>query len=347
MQIAQADKSISRLRVFSCRFPLAIVFCCASPMFGWQIAPPNLAGMGTLTPTGNSSSTQSKSHHGDMGSGPVEVPDDFATLTLAPGFLLDIQVFDEPQLSGTVRVDEKGQVKLPLIDAVHVAGDTLPEAEAALNKSFHDQKVLLHPQVTLNVEQFAGSKITVLGEVLNPGQVDLLTPKSLDEVLSRVGGETNTAGSVIQVKRMKDGAEQIQSVRYSRDQPADSLRNIIIQPGDTVVVPRAGIVYVLGAVGRPGGYIMQEDGQLNVVQALALADGTTLAAGIKGVHIVRKGPDGSFHEIPVKFRDMMKGKEVPIELQAEDIVYVPVSKVKAILTQGIVSSTSAALIYTH
>jgi polysaccharide export outer membrane protein len=327
---------------------LAFLTCCATASYGWQMAPPNISGMGTLSPTGNGAAS-GKPRSGNAGSGPVEVPDDFATLKLAPGFLLDVQVFDEPQLSGMIRVNEQGDIKLPLIDPVHVAGDTLPQAEAALTKSFQDQKVLLHPQVTLNIDQFAGTKITVLGEVQSPGEVDLLTPKSLDVVLSRAGGATNAAGNVIQVKHVDNGVATVRNVPYSRDQNTDSLRSIIIYPGDTVTIPRAGIVYVMGSVGRPGGYVMQEDGQLNVIQALALADGTNYAAAIKSVHLVRKGPDGSYQEIPVDFRKMMDGKLPPLPLKAEDIVYVPVSKAKAIMSagMGVVSSTSSALIYTH
>jgi polysaccharide export outer membrane protein len=347
MQIMRVEKKLSA-KGMACGSLLAILTLCAPATYAWQIAPPNISGMGTLTPTGNNA-TPSRSRSGTSGSGPVEVPDDFSTLKLAPGFLLDVQVFDEPQLSGSIRINEQGDIKLPLIDPVHVAGDTLPQAEAALTKSFQDQKVLLHPQVTLNINQFAGTKITVLGEVQSPGEIDLLTPKSLDVVLSRAGGATNTAGNVIQVKHEANGATTVRNVPYSRDQNTDSLREIIVYPGDTITIPRAGIVYVMGAVGRPGGYVMQEDGQLNVIQALALADGTTYAAAIKSVHLVRKGPDGSYQEIPVDFRQMMAGKMAPLVLKPEDIVYVPVSKAKAIMSagMGVVSSTSSALIYTH
>jgi polysaccharide export outer membrane protein len=121
----------------------------------------------------------------------------------------------------------------------------------------------------------------------------------------------------------------------------------MIKPGDTVVVPRAGIVYILGAVNRPGGYVMQEDGTLDVAQALSLAYGTALSAAVGSIHVVRKRPDGSLEEIPVSYRKITKGKEIPLQLHAEDIVYVPVSKLKAVATAGLVGSTSSALIYTQ
>jgi polysaccharide export outer membrane protein len=266
---------------------------------------------------------------------------------LAPGFLLDVQVFDEPELSGTVRVSEHGDINLPLIGSIHVAGETLPQVEAGLVSKFREMKILLQPQVTLNIEQYAGSKITVLGEVQNPGRVDLLTSRSLDDVLSRVGGETITAGNVIQIKRIADGVQHTETIHYVRSEGTDKLRDVMIQPGDTVIVPRAGIVYVLGAVGKPGGYVMQEDGKLDVIQAISLADGTNINAAIGSVRIVRKGPNESLQEIHVPFRDITKGKAAPIQLESEDIVYVPVSKLKTALAASLVTSASSAAIYTR
>lgn len=335
-------KSSNRRLILSCSLVSALL---AAPVaHAWQITPPNMGGMGTLTPTGNGV-PPGRTHSGNDTTGPIEVPEDFVTLKLAPGFLLDVQVFNEPELSGSVRVDNNGNVKLPLINPIHVAGSTMPEAETAITKSFLDQKVLLHPQVTLNILQYSGGKVDVLGEVQSPGEVDLLRPRSLDVVLSRAGGETITASDTIQIKHVVNGTASTESVKYGRNQPMDMLRNITVNPGDTVIVPRAGIVYVLGAVGRPGGYIMQEDGRLNVIQALALADGTTYAASIGSIRIVRKKPDGTYDDIPIKFRDMTDGKAPPLILEAEDIVYVPVSRAKAVMTQGITASTSSALIY--
>ncbi|HTF64537.1 MAG TPA: SLBB domain-containing protein, partial [Edaphobacter sp.] len=123
------------------------------------------------------------------------------------------------------------------------------------------------------------------------------------------------------------------------------IKSITIQPGDAVVVPRAGIVYVLGGVNRPGGYVMQEDGTLDVAQALSLAYGTSLNAAVGSIRVVRKHPDGTLQTIPVSYRKISKGKEVPLQLQAEDILYVPISKLKSVATAGVAGSTSSALIY--
>jgi polysaccharide export outer membrane protein len=249
-------------------------------------------------------------------------------------------------------VDKDGNVSLPLIGSVHVAGMTIPAAEKAVEDRFRQGEIFKDPQVTLNVEQYASASITVLGEVQNPGRIQLLAPHSLLDVIGMAGGETSLAGNTIEVKSPgKDATAPAinHTYQYSRSSNGDSIRDVVIQPGDTVTVTRAGIVYVLGAVNRPGGYLMQEDGKLNVAQALSLAQGTSMQAKTGALRVVRHSPNGQLQEIPVSYDAMMGGKLQPLQLQAEDIVYVPVSKMKSVFTTGasIVGQTGAALIYTH
>lgn len=276
------------------------------------------------------------------------VPDDFANLKLTPGFLLNIQVYGDPELSTQSRVDKEGNVSMPFIGSVHVGDSTIAEAQTLIQDKLRSGEILTNPQVTVNVEQYAASNVTVLGEVQSPGRIQLLAPHSLLDVIGMAGGETNLAGNLVQIKHVNaDGATNSQNYTYTRSSNGDSIRNVEVHPGDTVIVVRAGIVYVLGAVNRPGGYVMQEDGSLNVAQALSLALGTSMQAKISELRVVRHEPDGQLKEIPVSYNGIMKGKERPMALQAEDIVYVPVSKVKALFTSGsaIVGQTASASIY--
>ena len=118
------------------------------------------------------------------------VPEDFSKLKIQPGFQIDAQVFDEPDLSGQFRVGPDGNIEMPLIGPVHVAGDTLSEAEQAVQKSFKSAQILKNPQVTLDITQYAPTLVAVLGEVNNPGRLQMLAPHSLLDVLSFAGGET-------------------------------------------------------------------------------------------------------------------------------------------------------------
>jgi glycosyltransferase involved in cell wall biosynthesis len=125
--------------------------------------------------------------------------------------------------------------------------------------------------------------------------------------------------------------------------------DILVRPGDTVIVPKAGIVYVLGDVAHPGGYVMQNDSQLTVLQAIALAAGASKTASEKRVRLVRN-VDGITNSLDLPLRDMERGREPDVPLQAGDILYVPFSMVRN-LSMGLANITAAAssaLIYaTH
>lgn len=276
----------------------------------------------------------------------ISVPEDFASLKLGPGFLLNIVVYDEPDFSGPARIDNEGNLTMAFLKPLHVAGDTVEQAKEALEKAFIDQGILKHPQVSIDVQQFATTTATVIGEVQNPGKVELLKPHSLLDVIGMTGGETPLAGNMIELKR-SDGDPPTKMYHYARGGDASEIRDVMVHPGDTVIVKRAGIVYVLGAVNRPGGYAMQEQGELNVAQAISLAQGLTLQAKVGGLRVVQRQSDGKTVEIPVSYKKIMDGKEAPMELAAGDIVYVPVSRVKTVLgsTTGLVAQTSAAAIY--
>jgi polysaccharide export outer membrane protein len=127
----------------------------------------------------------------------------------------------------------------------------------------------------------------------------------------------------------------------------DSIPNFLNNPAPTEIVKRAGIVYVLGGVNRPGGYTMQESGELNVAEAISLAQGLLMQARVGGLRVVKKGEDGKMIEIPVSYNNIMDGKEKPLQLTAGDIVYVPVSKTKAVFsaTTGLLGQVAAASIY--
>jgi polysaccharide biosynthesis/export protein len=274
----------------------------------------------------------------------TSVPEDFFVLKLAPGFLLAMQVYDVPELTADLRVDANGDITVPTIGVVHVAGKTVPEAQTEIARLLKTNEIIKNPQVTLNIEQYAGQNVSVVGEVHNPGRLELLAPHNLGDVLALVGGETQYAGNQIDIRRQVDGSSKELHIHYAQNKKDSSLEEIMVHPGDIITVRRAGIVYVLGGVSRPGGYVMQEDGGLTVTQALSLAYGTILQASIGSIRVIRKGPDGSVTEIPVAFKDTVKGKVPPLQLQAEDVVYVPISKTKTVATSGILAATASAAI---
>ena len=124
--------------------------------------------------------------------------------------------------------------------------------------------------------------------------------------------------------------------------------NVPVYPGDTVLVPKADVVYVLGDVNRPGGIaIVTNDSKLSALQALSLAGGTPPNAVPSHSRLIRKQADGSHVELPLQLSAMQKGKEPDIPLQGDDIIYVPFSYARnmAVGAGSLVGATSSAAIY--
>jgi polysaccharide export outer membrane protein len=269
-------------------------------------------------------------------------------LRVEPGDLLSVNVFDTPELSDAYRVDPEGDLTLPLCGKVKVQGLTSPEVAKLLEATLVNDQVLTRPQVNVDVQQYAGHYVTVLGEVMNPGRVTAIAPTKLSDILAQSGGLTAIAGTRVKIRHGEDDSAPEEDVPYSRSESNQKAGSVLIRPGDTIIVPRTGIVYVLGAVYHPGGFVMQEDGKLNVAQALALSGGTILTAKTGGLRVIRRNPDGTVLDFELSYDGIAKGTQTPLDLQAQDIVYVPMSKIKATLTDAtaILSAATSAAIYT-
>jgi polysaccharide export outer membrane protein len=274
-------------------------------------------------------------------------PEGFENLMIASGDLLHMEVYNTPEMDSDLRVDGHGDVTIPLIGSIHIAGDTIFQAQRAIAREFVDQEILKSPQVTLNVLQFASRNISVLGEVQSPGRVQLLSSEPLGNVLALAGGETLAAGNDIEIQRRgDDGKLTTTHVKYAQGSDPDSLQSVMVDPGDTVLVHRAGVIYILGAVTRPGGYLMVNSGSLSVVEAVSLAQGTTLQASTRWAFIVRRQGDG-FIQFKVPLGKMETGGATPVELKLNDVLYIPTSTWKAVLINGsnVLSAATSAAIY--
>lgn len=277
--------------------------------------------------------------------GGATAPPNLEKLRIQPGFLLHVSIFNEPQLSQDVRVDEKGDVSLSLAGHVHVQGMNEAEAQDAITAAYKRSEMLKDPQVELSMVQYVSPKISILGEVQAPGEYELIVPTNLLTVITMAGGATLEAGDRITLRHADN--DDVQVVKFVRTGDTSNLKRYMVSAGDTVVVKRAGIVYVLGAVNRPGGYVMQPDGSMNVIQALAMALDTSFPASIGKVRIIRKSGDRIL-DIPVNYKDIVGGKIDPVALEPDDIVYVPNSKTKLALTttKQLAFQASGAAIYT-
>jgi polysaccharide export outer membrane protein len=247
-------------------------------------------------------------------------------LKISSGDLVDIKVYGVPELTDSVRVSGAGDVSLPLIGAVKVDGLTSDEAEKVIEKKLLEGGFLKDPHVTVFVKEYVTQGISVMGEVQHPGIYPLMGARRLFDALSAAGGTTTRAGKIVTITH-REKPTQPQSVSVSSDAGKSPASNVEIFPGDTVVVSRAGVVYVVGEVVRPSGFIMDNNENLTVLQAIALAQGVGRTAALNNAKLIRK-KDGQREEIAIPLRLILEGKSPDLALQGDDIVFVPNSAAK-------------------
>jgi polysaccharide biosynthesis/export protein len=262
---------------------------------------------------------------------------------LGPGDEVEVTVYGAPDLSGHARVATNGNISMPLIGYVRVAGLSSSEAEKAIETELRKNNVVNNPQVSVYVKEYTSGGISVVGEVSKPGVFPALGPHRLFDILQAAGGLTDKAGSTIAISH-RDGGNPI-TVEIPRDPGQLSRINVELSPGDTMVVSKAGIVYVLGEVNKPGGYVLNSTGGITLLRVVAAAGGPTHAAAVGGTKMIRRTPTG-LQELPVPLKDLMRAKVPDIPLQADDIVYVPSSRLKAAVNAtALLSTLGTAALY--
>ncbi len=267
------------------------------------------------------------------------------SLLLSPGDLLHILIFDAPELEQHARIADSGDVALALVGKLNVAGLAPGDTAQKISARLQSGGFMQHAQVSVLVEQYAAADISVIGQVQHPGNFAVTTPRNLMDVLSMAGGLTLAADIHVTVKR-RGGQRETVYAAIPNDPDAALLNAVLVYPGDLVIVPKAGIVYVLGDVAHPGGYIMNDDAHLTVMQVIAMAAGANKTAAEDHVRLVRRSAAGPV-EIPLSLKAMEKGSKPDLALKAEDVIYIPYSTAKNIMlgASSILSSTGGAAIY--
>jgi polysaccharide export outer membrane protein len=268
------------------------------------------------------------------------------SLVIGPGDEVHVQVFDTPDLDENARVSDAGELPLVLGGKIKLASLTPVEAARTIEQALIKARVMYSPRVMVTVTQYATQNVTVFGQVVRPGAYAIDTPRSVVDVLGLAGGLTDLADRHVTIERHTSHRQ----ISYYVSNRADDLleQSVMVNPGDKVVVPKAGIIYVLGDVARPGGYPMtNNDGTLTVLQAVAAAGGTATSAKPNSSRLIRHTAVGGYQSDLLPFSAMQKGKKPDIQLQAGDIVYVPFSYLRnaALGVTGIVASTAGAAIY--
>jgi polysaccharide biosynthesis/export protein len=279
--------------------------------------------------------------------GPSAFTQDRNTLLLASGDVVHVQVADTPEMEEHARVTDQGMLPIVGIGDVKVSGLTPTEAAKAVHDQLIARQYLNHPQVFINVEQFATQQVSVIGEVKTSGAYSISTPRPILDVLELAGGLTSEANRNILIERQGDTQNPV-NYYVSNNGKQAIVDQVMVNPGDTVVVPRAGIVFILGDVNRPGGYVMSNnESQLTLLQGLALAGGATKTAKEKHAHLIRPQTTGGYKDTEVSIGDLEKGKQPDMALLAGDILYIPFSFARNFANgaAGIAATTAGAAIY--
>jgi polysaccharide export outer membrane protein len=276
----------------------------------------------------------------------ASVPDASASAQPSPepfvgaGDLIDVGVVGAPDFTQEIRVTGTGDAVLALAGPVHVAGLTAEQAQQLIREKLIAGGFFNDPQVTLLVKEYATQGVSVMGEVQKPGIYPIMGPRRLFDVISLAGGTTQKAGQAVTISHRKD-PQKVETVRLSSNPQENMTANISVFPGDTVVVSRAGIVYVVGDVRVPTGVVLDNGGNLTVLQALAMAQGASPTAALNKAKIIRKTPDGQ-REIPVQLKKILASKSPDLQLHAEDILFVPSSAAKSVLSRSVNAAVSLA-----
>jgi polysaccharide biosynthesis/export protein len=337
---------------------------------------------------------------------------------IGSGDLLNISVFDVPELSRDVRVNQSGSIGIPLVPTrVHVAGLTEIQAQQVIADVLQADGLVSHPEVSVLVKEHKSRPITIVGAVVHPMVYDADQSVTLLEALAEAGGITNDAGDTIIVTHPRaafvmipnpepastpapgsadsepvpsEAPENGSSDAKSNSNPSafpavqdtDKTQvppsattnlqaspstvptplgnittvnlsellergvmqnNIRLQPGDIVTVPHAGIVYVLGAVNRPGGFVLSNDRtEMTTMKVLALAGGTTKIAKLDHAVIIRKDNQGKQTETEVDLKKVLHQQTEDLPMRASDVLYIPDDRVKEVLLQALQTSVAVA-----
>lgn len=270
--------------------------------------------------------------------------------------LLEITVFEAPELNRTVRVSASGEISLELLGTVKAAGLTPRELESALQSSLR-QTYMKDPHVGVFVRELQSHSVSVVGAVKKPGVFQIRGTKTVLELLSMAEGLADDAGDTVVVMRgsgspanaapaepVHDGRSGIVEVNLkSLLESVNPGFNIPVHPGDIVKVTRAGIIYVVGDVKKPGGFVLHNNENISALQALSLAEGLTRTSAKSQAKIIRTDQNTEKRiAIPIDLGKILASRSPDPMLQPKDIVFIPDSSAKSAFYRGAEAALSTA-----
>jgi len=267
---------------------------------------------------------------------------------IGPDDLLSISVLESADLSRDVRVASDGTIGLPLLaEHPHVAGLSLREAEGLLKKKYQESAILKDPNITITLKELESKPVTVTGSVRQPGVFQVSGQVRLLRLISLAGGLSDGAGTTIQIIHedkpgTSDPITQVSTTGLMQGVPD---ANVSVRGGDTVNVLPAGAVYILGAVNRPGRYLLPSDTQqTTLLNVLALAEDLKRTAKPANAVLIRKKGQSAaeVEQIPVDLKKILAHQEPDVAVRANDVLFVPDSNAKRAFSRGLEAAIQVA-----
>jgi polysaccharide export outer membrane protein len=267
--------------------------------------------------------------------------------------LLNISVFGVASLDTTVRVSANGRVTIPPVGVLGVAGQTTRDLELNVEGALRDGQFVKNPRVTVFVEEYGSQPVAVLGAVRQPDIYQIRGRKFLLDMLAMAGGLDESAGKTIQVIRQTEALGSLPASPSGNPFEAPIAidvedlfarghtdLNILIHAGDTINVPEAGSIFVVGEVRDPGEFVLRNGRNVTVTQALALGGGFGVDPKKSNAFITRHYQDGTKEEIPVDLDKVIRNEAEDVTMLPNDILFIPGSPTKAGLRRALDTAVS-------
>ncbi len=263
------------------------------------------------------------------GAAPPISPGDYI---IGPSDLLDIKVFESDKLSSTVRVSSRGFVTLPLVGNVEVSGLSTRESEQKIEQLLKAEGYIRDPHVSVFIQEHKSKVISVMGNVKEPGNYELLGAQTLLDALANAKGLTDSAGNTIYITRVGNQGER-KSIMVDIDEilrrGADPEYNVYVRPGDVIFVPESGNIFVEGAVLKPGSYPIK--GDATVSQVISQAGGVASFADKGDVTLIRYEGNGERNIVELNLAEIREGAQEDPMVQDRDAIIVGSSGLKRLL----------------
>ena len=274
---------------------------------------------------------------------------------LGPGDVLTIKALHAEEVGGSaIRIEPNGEISLPMLGRLPVAGLTIEGLERQLVDRL--KSYVRDPDVAVTVVEYRSQPVSVIGAVGQPGVLQLEGRKTLIEIIAKAGGLRDEASNLVKITRRAEwgkvplssavmeptGQFSVAEVDLNgiihATNPDD---NLLILPNDVISVPRANMVYVIGDVVRPGGFVLNERRTISGLHALAMAQGFKDTAAPDRAMVVRQLENGERVEIQANLKQILSGKKSDVELLADDVLFVPTNVAKNVMKQTLMTAISA------